>query len=295
MVISVKNLSKKFGTLKAVDNISFDVIKGEIFGLLGPNGAGKTTTIRMLAGVLKPDKGSAHVAGYDIVKQPLKAKQLMGIVPEMANAYIDLSAYKNLVLMGELYGINKRKTKADKLLRLFGLYEKKNQKVKKFSKGMKQRVIIAMALMNDSEVLFLDEPTSGLDVESTRLIRDLIKKFNTQGKTIILTTHNIEEANDLCDRVAIMNHARIVAVDRPEELKQTIQSTASIQVSFKDPVTDIDFAKAEKYGDKFRIYTDSPEEVIPKLVEFAEKTNNKIISINTFGPSLEDVFVKLTK
>ena len=226
-VIKVKKLKKKFGDFKAVDNISFEIKKGEIFGLLGPNGAGKTTTIRMLTGILKPTSGQAFVGKHNIQKEPLQARQNMGIVPEMANAYVDLSAIRNLLLMGELYGLDKRKRikRAEELLKLFKLYKHKEKKVKSFSKGMHQRIILAMALMSNSEVLFLDEPTTGLDVESVRLIRRLIKKFNNEETTIILTTHDIEEANLLCDRVAIMNHGKIVAIDRPEELKKVIKMT----------------------------------------------------------------------
>jgi ABC-2 type transport system ATP-binding protein len=302
MVIKVKNLVKEFGLFKAVDNISFEVKKGEIFGLLGPNGAGKTTTIRTITGILKPTNGNTFIGEYDIQKKSLEAKQMIGVVPEMVNAYVDLSAIKNLLLMGELYGIEKeeRIKKAEKLLKLFQLYEKKDQKVKTFSKGMKQRIIIAMALMNNSKILFLDEPTSGLDVESVRLIRKLIEEFNEKGITIFLTTHNIEEANQLCNRVAIMNHGRIVAIDRPEKLKHTIQSTSSIEVAFKNPVDKKklkfkNISEIKQIGDKFRMYTEKPEEVIASLIKYVEKTNNKIIMINTLGPSLEDIFVKLTR
>ena len=177
-MIEVSNLTKAFNSLRTVDSISFDVQRGEILGLLGPNGAGKTTTIRMLTGILKPDKGKAIIGGYNIQKNPLEAKQLMGIAPEMANAYIDLSPLQNLLLMGELYGIPRtvRKEKADQLLTLFGLHKRQHDRVKTLSKGLHQRVIVAMALMNDSQVLFMDEPTAGLDVESTRLIRSIIKK-----------------------------------------------------------------------------------------------------------------------
>jgi len=302
MKIEVKNLTKEFNGLKAVNNVSFKVKEGEIFALLGPNGAGKTTTIRMLTGILKPTKGEAYIGKYNIQKNPIEAKQLMGIVPEMANAYIDLSALRNLLLVGELYGIAKKQRikKAENLLKLFKLYKNKHQRVKTFSKGMKQRLIIAMALINDSELLFLDEPTVGLDVESVRLIRDLIRKFNQKGITIFLTTHNIEEANLLCDRVAIMNYGRIVAIDRPERLRRTIQSTTSVEVAFKKTI-DLNEVKFEevttvkKIGDKFRFYTEKPEDVIPLLVQYSRNSHNKIISLNTLGPSLEDVFVKLTK
>jgi len=301
-IIHAENLVRDFNGFRAVDHISFQVEKGEIFGLLGPNGAGKTTTIRMLTGVLELTEGCARIGGYDIHEDPIQAKQMMGIVPEMANAYIDLSAMNNLLLMGELYGISreKRKRRAEELLKTFKLYDKRGQKVKTFSKGMKQRVIIGMALMNDAEILFLDEPTGGLDVASTRLIHRMIRQFNRGGTTVFLTTHNIEEANILCDRTAIMNYGRIVAIDRPEKLKSTIQSTSSVAVAFRKTVESeaLQFegvSSVEKQGDKYRLYSRDIEKVIPKLVHYAEETGNAVISLRTLGPSLEDVFVKLTK
>ncbi len=301
--IEVRDLTKNFNGFKAVDKISFMIKSGELFGLLGPNGAGKTTTIRMLTGIFKPTSGTALVGEYDIQKNPLEAKQFMGIVPEMANAYVDLSAFRNLLLMGELYGIRKKEImeKAEILLKLFGLYERRNNKVKTFSKGMKQRLIVAMGLINDPKILFLDEPTSGLDVESVRLIRDLIKDFNSKGTTVILTTHNIEEANQLCDRVAIMNHGRIVAIDSPEKLKSTFQSTASIEVAFDKEVKAEELlfgdvvTEVKKVGDKLRLYSRRTGEVIPLLAKYSDSIGSKIISINTIAPNLEDVFVRLTK
>jgi len=302
VVIQAKNLTKQFKNLKAVDNISFEVKKGEFFGLLGPNGAGKTTTIRMLTGVFKPTNGEILIDQYNIQKNPIGAKQIMGVVPEMANTYIDISAIKNLLLIGELYGLNKetRTKKAENLLKLFHLYEKRNQKVKTFSKGMKQKVVLAMALMNNSKILFLDEPTGGLDVESVRLIRNLMRKFNKNGITIFLTTHDIEEANSLCDRVAIMNHGKIVAIDRPQNLKNTIQSTASVEIAFENKTEEEnlrfkDVIEVRKIGDKFKLYTKDVGSIIPLLVKYSQDSDNKIISLRTLGPSLEDVFVKLTK
>jgi ABC-2 type transport system ATP-binding protein len=300
-MIEVFDLTKKFNSLRAVDSVRFSVTEGEIFGLLGPNGAGKTTTIRMLTGILQPDEGYAFVGGYNIEKNPLEAKQLMGIVPEMANAYIDLSPFRNLLLMGELYGIPKkrRKEKADKLLQVVGLQGRQNEKVKTLSKGLHQRVIVAMALMNDSHVLFLDEPTSGLDVESTRLIRNIIKESKDSGVAVLLTTHNIQEADLLCDRIAIMNYGKIVAVERPEKLKRTIKSSTSVEVAFsirveEDQLQFGDVNRIEKKGDRLRLYTDKPENIIPQLVEYSNVTENKILSLNTLGPDLEDVFVRLT-
>jgi len=301
-IIRAVNLVREFDGFRAVDEISFQVEKGEIFGLLGPNGAGKTTTIRMLTGVLKPTRGRAYIGNHDIQESPIRAKQMMGIVPEMANAYIDLSAMNNLLLMGELYGVGRdqRKRKAETLLKDFQLYDRRDDKVKTFSKGMKQRVILGMALMNDADILFLDEPTGGLDVESTRLIRYIIRQYNQSGTTIFLTTHNIEEANMLCDRTAIMNYGRIVAVDRPEKLKNTIQSTSSVEIAFHKAVNEDDLhfegvSSMEKAGDKYRLFCKQVEKILPKLVRYAEETDNEILSLRTLGPSLEDVFVKLTE
>jgi len=209
--IRVSSLSKYFSEIRAVDGISFEVKKGELFGFLGPNGAGKTTTQRMLTGVLKPDSGTIHIMEFNLFKNPFDAKMLMGIVPEMSNTYIDLSAWDNLMLMGELYGVpkRKRKQKAMELLELFGLGDRKDQKTKGFSKGMKQRLILAMALIHEPKLLFLDEPTSGLDVQSARLIRNLVRELNQNGVTVFLTTHNIEEANQICSLrsvVYFVNH-----------------------------------------------------------------------------------------
>jgi ABC-2 type transport system ATP-binding protein len=301
IMISVSNLTKQFNSFTAVDNIDFQIEKGSLFGLLGPNGAGKTTIIRMLTGILKPSSGTAHIGGYDIQKNPLEAKQLMGIVPEMTNAYVDLSPLQNLSLIGELYGISRdeRQQKAHDLLELFDLTEKTNHRVRTLSKGLQQRVVVAMALMNDAQILFLDEPTTGLDVESTRLIRDIIISARDQGTTILLTTHNIQEADQLCDTIAIMNQGTIVAIERPENLKRIVKSSMSVEVAFsKSEVQLPDFDAvnhAEHTGDRYKLYTDKPEEVIPQLVAFAEHNNETIISLNTLGADLEDVFLRLTR
>jgi ABC-2 type transport system ATP-binding protein len=234
--IEVTNLTKHFNGLVAVNNISFDVKKGELFGFLGPNGAGKTTTIRMLTGVIKPDKGSASIFGYDVVKQGLKIRQLMGIVPEMSNAYVDLSAWNNLMLVGGLYGVNKstRKERATSLLKKFDLYKRKDQLVKGFSKGMKQKLLLCMALISEPSILFLDEPTSGLDVESQRLIKGIIREVNANGTTVFLTTHNMEEANQLCDRIAIINHGKIAEIGSPEKVRQQSCGLQTIAPSLED-------------------------------------------------------------
>jgi ABC-2 type transport system ATP-binding protein len=301
--IEVKNLTKQFGDLTAVNHISFEVEKGEIFGFLGPNGAGKTTTIRMLTGLLTPDSGDIFIDGVDIRKNTIKAKMKMGVIPEMGNIYVDLTAKQNIIMAGRFYGISKRELdkKADSLLEQFGLYERKNDPVRTFSKGMKQRVNVASAIVPDPEILFLDEPTSGLDVQSQRLIRNIIKEMNQKGTTIFLTTHNIEEANILCERVGIINKGKIVAIDAPERLKRTFEKTQSVEISFHKMIDGSLIEKSglasrmEKLGDKWKFYTDNPDKLTKYLVRFAEDQDLTIISMNICGASLEDAFVKLTE
>src|SRR4030043_1850976 len=182
--IEAINLTKYYDDLLAVDHINFQVEEGEIFGFLGPNGAGKTTTIRMLTGISIPTEGTATIMGYDIQSQPIQAKEQMGIVPDVSNIYNELSAWDNLVFTGKLYDLPKalREDRAEELLKMFGLYERRKEKVQGFSRGMKRRICIAMALMNRSSIVFLDEPTSGLDVQSVLIIRETIRKINTKGQ-----------------------------------------------------------------------------------------------------------------
>ena len=302
--IDVSNLTKKFGDLLAVDHITFQVKKGEIFGFLGPNGAGKTTTIRMLTGISTPTEGTAAIMNHDVQRQPIEAKEQMGIVPDISNVYNELSAWENLIFTGKLYDMPKafRISRAEELLKMFGLYERRGDKVQGFSRGMKRRICIAMALMNKANIVFLDEPTSGLDVQSVLIIRDLIRKLNQEGMTIFITTHNIEEASQMCDRVAIINHGKIAAIDTPERLKRTVESLQSVEVAFQATPQDAlaalkglpKVSEAVKEGDKFRLYTDDPSSVLAPTWSYAQSKDLKLITVNTLGPSLEDVFVKLT-
>lgn len=301
--IVVKELTKCFDGLTAVDNISFQVRKGEFFGFLGPNGAGKTTTVRMLTGVIKFSSGEVAIMGYNIQKQTLQAKQIMGIVPEVSNAYIDLSAWNNMMFQGELYGKPKKERHefSVKLLKDFGLYERKDQLVKFFSKGMKQRLLICLALLNEPEILFLDEPTVGLDVQSTTIIREKLRQINRNGTTVFLTTHNMEEANQLCERVAIINHGKIAAIDSPERLRLTTKELQSLLVAFDrlvEPELLSNFpgvSRIKKLGDKIKLFTSSPGKLIFHIVEYARRENLKIVTMSTLAPSLEEVFIKLTE
>ena len=301
LAVEVHNLTKRYGQLVAVDGISFEVRRGELFGFLGPNGAGKTTTARVLTGVIKADGGTALVMGSKAGS--LKAKQTAGVVPEMANAYTDLSGWDNLMLMAELYGVSpaRARERSGSLLQALGLLERKDSLVKTYSKGMKQRLILCMALVSDPEVLFLDEPTSGLDVQSARLIKDLLRSLNAGGKTIFLTTHDMDEANQLCDRVAIINEGKIVAIDAPERLRMATSGRQSVEVSFNDSVSPESLASlagvntVQKVGDKYRLYTDNPGDLVVAVVNHSCAAGLKIVSLNILAPSLEDAFVTLTE
>ncbi|KXB05356.1 ATP-binding protein [candidate division MSBL1 archaeon SCGC-AAA382A13] len=302
-LIQAKELYKKFDGVQAVDGVSFKVEEGEVFGFLGPNGAGKTTTVRMITGVLEPESGTAWVNGKSVKDEPTETKEEIGIAPEVSNAYIDLNGWQNMMLMGDLYGVSgsEKKSRAEELLKLFGLSDRKKSKVKGYSKGMQRRLILAMAMIHDPPILFLDEPTAGLDVQSQRLIKKRIRELNMEGKTIFLTTHNIPVANELCDRVAVINHGKIAAIDTPEKLKSTIRETQSVEVSFENGLHSSVLEKlekaerVEKRGDKYKIYTWDPVWVVERLLNLAKEENRKILSIQTLGPSLEDAFVELTE
>jgi len=221
--ITTTNLTKKFGDLIAVDGISFSVDSGEVFGFLGPNGAGKTTTIRMLTGQLIPSSGQATVAGFDIESERVNVKPKIGVIFEFQNLYERLSARDNLNFMRQLYGVDQ--ARVGQVLELVGLKDRANEKLKNYSNGMKQRLLIARALLHDPEILFMDEPTRGLDPMIALQIRQLISQLAQEGRTIFLTTHYMEEADRLCDRVAIINHGRIIALDTPQQLKETFGPT----------------------------------------------------------------------
>ncbi len=302
--IEAEGLTKYYGPLLAVDHVSFSVERGEIFGFLGPNGAGKTTTVRMLTGLTDPTSGTARVAGHDVVREHRAAKMVIGLVPEGSNVYAELSVWDNVMFSGEIHGVprEERKRRAKEILEMFELYGRRKQKAGKLSKGLKRRLSIAMALVHDPEVLFLDEPTSGLDVQAARLVKRIVRELNDNGTTIFLTTHNMDEANTLCHRVAVINRGRIAAIDTPERLKMIVEKTHSVVVSFSsrpswlrrrlEGLPSVEGVLEE--GDKFRLYTGDPPTVLEAVFELARAEGLRILSLNTSGPTLEDVFVRLT-
>ena len=302
--IEVQGLTKQYGNLVALDSVQFSVNAGEIFGYLGPNGAGKTTTIRILTGITIPNSGTAKIFGRDIVTDTIRARRQMGIVYETSNVYDDLSAWQNMMFSGELYNVGKRdrETRGKDLLETFGLWDRRSGKVKGFSKGMKRRLTIAMGLLNDPRLLFLDEPTSGLDVQSNLIIREVLHDLTMRGVTVFLTTHNIEEANVTCDRVAIINKGRIAAIDSPERLKKTIQSVQSVEFAFETGIANAFdelgslalVSEARREGDKIRLYTDDPASLLEEITSYAKSHDTRLVRVTTLGPTLEDVFIRLT-
>ena len=308
--IDVEGLTKQYPAtgrnvtpVLALDHIYFTVRTGEVFGLLGPNGAGKTTTVNILTTLLLPTEGKARVAGYDVVRDPISVRGQIGIVPEISNVYDEYSAWDNLMFTAQLYGVPRaeRKVRAEKLLQAFGLWEKRKTLASGFSKGMRRRLCLMMGLMHQPDVLFLDEPTSGLDMQSVLVIREMINNLREQGVTIFLTTHNLEEANLLCDRVAIMQQGRIAAIDSPFNLKNTFQGRRSLEVTFGNYQPKIaDFEKlakvseVQRVGETWRLYTGHPEEVIPAIVDWSRANQMPITSLNMVEPSLEEVFLHIT-
>lgn len=304
VAIRVEGLTRYYRNLLAVDHISFQVQQGEVFGFLGPNGAGKTTTQRMLTTLLEPTEGRIVIFGHDLAREPYPVKRQMGLVPEESNVYTELIAWDNLMFTAQLYRVprSERVARARELLEAFGLWQKREVKVENFSKGMSRRLSIAMAIIHRPTLLFLDEPTPGLDAQSAHAIRDLIRQMNAEGTTIFLTTHQIEEANQLCDRVAIINHGQISAIDTPERLKAAFRRVQSVEVALEPDgaahgealAALLGVTTSVKMGDKWRLYTEDPSALLPRVMDYARAHDLRVVSLNTLGPSLEDVFLEIT-
>lgn len=275
-MIEVKGLTKRYGELLAVDSISFNIEKGEIFGFLGPNGAGKTTTIKILTGELEPTDGDVKVAGFNPVSDRKNLHKIIGVVPEVQNLYERMTAKENLTFFAKLYDINHKRV--DELLEQFDLQEWANEKVKNFSLGMKQRLLLARGLLPKPDILFLDEPTKGLDPYTARYIRSIIREVNKKGATIFLTTHYMEEADELSDRVVIIDKGKIIVCDNPENLKRS-QDKGIIKITLKDPMEEQQFSLSDNQtGDR-----------IKELLQ-----SGRLLSMETEKATLEDVFINLT-
>lgn len=233
-LIETQNLSKRFGEKVAVEDVSFSVYPGEIFGFLGPNGAGKTTTIKMIVGLLQPTAGSVQVGGYDVQSQPLQAKAITGYIPDEPNLYAKLSAWELLRFVGDLYGLDKARVarRSEELLRLFDLHEAAEDTIDSYSHGMRQKTAIAVGLLHDPRVLVLDEPTVGLDPKSARLIKDILRQIADRGAAVFLSTHILEIAERMCDRIGIIDKGSLIAVGTMEELRNAGEAGRSLEDIF---------------------------------------------------------------
>lgn len=301
--ITVEGLTKEYNGKLALDNVSFDVKKGEVFGYLGPNGAGKSTTIKILSGLIEQTSGNAFINGLDIRRERVEIKKRIGVVPETSNLYPELSVIENLLFVSKLYHVPRatREEKINELLTIFNLKKYKNQGFGKLSKGLKRRTVLAAALVHDPDIVFLDEPTSGLDVVSARNLRRMIRNFKEKDITVFLTTHYIEEAGGLCDRIAILVNGKIVKIDTPKALEDSLQEVPILEVSIESskPIHDNVFnellsEKVHIHGKKIRIYTRDVSETISTLSRLSKEQEFKITELNTLKPSMEDAFIKLT-
>jgi ABC-2 type transport system ATP-binding protein len=305
-ILEVNNLVKKYGDFTAVRGISFDIKEGEIFSLLGPNGAGKTTTISMLSTLYTPTSGDATIGGHSITKDPMAVKHVIGMVPQDLALYEDLTARENLVFWGQMYGLDGRtlNSRIDEVLEQIGLVEKAKDRVKTYSGGMKRRVNIGIGLLHRPRLLFMDEPTVGIDPQSRRAILDTVKDLNKQGMTVLYTTHYMEEAQELSDRVGIIDHGDLIALGTQKELTQQVGETetlilhigenddAQALATSLDGVNDVLEASAGDH--KVSVIAHEAADVLAAVVTKANERGIKIRSIDIREPNLEAVFLHLT-
>ena len=296
-ILEVENLVKNYGDVQAVRGVSFSVDEGEVFGLLGPNGAGKTTTVEILEGLRNPDGGRVRVCGYDPQVSPNDLKHEIGAALQSTSLPDKLRVMEALRLFASFY---KQRRDPEELLKRFGLEEKRNAFYSQLSGGQKQRLALAMALVNDPKVLFFDEPTAGLDPQVRREIYDIIEELRHEKKTIVMTTHYIEEAERLCDRVAIVDHGTVIALGTPRELKERSGDKTRLEVRLARPEPQEILKNLEGVsecrilGDSYILQCQRPPQAIVSLVKHLESQGNELISLEIATPSLEDVFIELT-
>jgi len=302
--IEARNLTKRFGDVLAVDAVGFDVRPGEVFGFLGPNGAGKTTTINMLTGLARPTAGTIRYFGREVTGDVKQAQHLMGIVPDESNLYPELNGFENLCFCAALYGLRRREReeRARGLLDEFGLGDVARRKFAAYSKGMKRRLAIAAGIIHQPAILFLDEPTTGIDVASARQIRQLLAALNKAGTTVFLTTHYIEEAERLCDRIAFIVDGKLVRVDTVANLVHDLQEQHMVQLSLRGRSADLSRPLHAAFPESqfeqvsasvLRMRTAQPVALAP-LIRFLEEHGVGVTEARVVRPSLEDVFVKIT-
>jgi ABC-2 type transport system ATP-binding protein len=299
--IEMIDLCKTFGDLRAVDHLTLTVKRGEIFGLLGPNGAGKTTTIDMLSGLSKPTSGEVQVMDYDVRHHAQTVRQLLGAVPQETALYEELSAWANLNFHAELFGAppKEKPQRITAMLRLVQLLDRKDSPVRTFSGGMKRRLALARALLHDPQLIYLDEPTLGVDVQSRRAIWDYILALRDQGKTVLITTNYLEEAQVLCERLAIMDHGKLIVVDTPEQLKRTYGGSV-IELATEKPITAVeklralpDVKEVKQNGERLTITAQEGQNAVPQIINLVSQ-ECKLKDIVVREPNLDEVFLRLT-
>jgi ABC-2 type transport system ATP-binding protein len=305
-ILEVKELVKKYGDFTAVKGISFDIKEGEIFSLLGPNGAGKTTTISMLSTLYAPTAGDATIAGHSVTKSPMAVRNAIGVVPQDIALYEDLTAKENLIFWGQMYGLSGKSLTArvDEVLEQIGLVDKAKDRVKTYSGGMKRRVNIGVGLLHKPKLLFMDEPTVGIDPQSRRAILDTVKDLNKQGMTVLYTTHYMEEAEELSDRVGIIDHGDLIALGTQKELTKQVGQTETLVLHIgenEDPDALVAALKgvdgvleANAINHEISVITHAAEDVLAPVVTKANERGIKIHSIDIREPNLEAVFLHLT-
>ncbi|HXO00043.1 MAG TPA: ABC transporter ATP-binding protein [Candidatus Acidoferrales bacterium] len=296
-IIQAEDLYKNYGAVEALRGVSFSVEQGEVFGLLGPNGAGKTTTVEILEGMRTPDRGLARVCGIDPEKSGRQFKEMIGAVLQSTSLPDKIRVNEAIELFAKFYSA---RANTDDLLKRFQLDEKRDAFYSQLSGGQKQRLALAMALVNNPQVVFLDEPTAGLDPQVRREIYDIIEELKRDKKTVLLTTHYIEEAERLCDRVAIIDYGRVIKTGTPRELKHTSAGTTRIEVRLTRPLADGILARLDGVADcrefdgTYVVHSTRAPQTIVALVKELESENNELQSLEMFSPSLEDVFIELT-
>ncbi|MHB8396642.1 MAG: ABC transporter ATP-binding protein [Thermoplasmataceae archaeon] len=303
-MIEVSELTKKFGDFTAVDSLTFSVNEGEVFGLLGPNGAGKTTTVRMLCSLISSTEGTATIGGLDISNREsaMQLRKSVGTVPENVGLYEALSAYENLEFYGRMYEAPARliAENIEKYLKMLDVWDQRNRKVATFSKGMKQKIAVARALIHDPNVLFLDEPTANLDPEASKVIRDVILDLKKEKRTIFINTHNLDEAQRICDRIGILK-TRLIALDTPNNLERSFSQRVTIIVldsvndNILSAVRSRNPKRVEVEGTKLHIEMDDPESETPRIINSISSVGGMIRSVTEGGASLEDVYLKIVK
>ncbi len=303
-VITVSGLTKRYGDLTALDEVAFAVGEGEIFAYLGPNGAGKTTTIGILCGLLPRDAGDVTVCGVDIDRDPVAVKQRIGVVPEESNLYPELTCCRNLEYLGELYGLSRsaRRARAEELLAAFGLSEKAGAPFRSLSRGMKRRLTLAAALVHSPELILLDEPSAGLDVPSARALRELIRAVNARGTTVFLTTHNLAEAEELSDRVLILDKGRVIIEGTTPEIRRQVEGVRTVSVTFSADVAANELSDAcpavrplSQVNGAWQLGVSDIHAALAQLVSFAERCSIRIDGLDSSGATLEDAFVAILK